>query len=75
MEIHLSHKNQLPEACGRKPHMIWADPPNTRCLGVVSPTRHRTWEASYDDLRGGRRTFEARTLHEVREHLRAFYRR
>ena len=74
MEIHLSHYNQPREAHGRKPRLIWADPPNTRCLGVVSPTRHGSWEASYDDQRGNRRTFEARTLQEVREHLRTFYR-
>lgn len=70
MDIRLSSYNQPTEPCGRKAHMIWAD---GRCLGVVSPTRRKTWEAGYDDLKGRKREFEARTLSEVRQHLRDFY--
>ena len=67
-KIVFSSRGQSVENHGRKPHMVWYYRFNgtAQVLGVARYTTYRKWCAELDNFRGGRRSFEADTLAELR---------
>ena len=74
-KIVFSSRGQSVENHGRKPHMVFRYRFDGACLalGVAYYTRYRKWCAELDNLRGGRRSFEADTLAELRTQVRTAY--
>ena len=76
MTICFSSKNAPYGHHGRKDYTVWLhrDYANTpRALGVARFTTCRKWCAELDNLKGGRRFFEADTLHKLRVVVRTAY--